>query len=93
MNPRPAGYESASDSTETYETVAVYGPSDSSVAPKVALKTPENARKPLISNGELETLIELLPADLARLIRVWPSLPEILQQSILSIIDNATNSE
>jgi hypothetical protein len=40
-----------------------------------------------------ERLVKALPADLTCLIRAWPSLPGILKQSILAIIDNATNSE
>jgi len=58
----------------------------------VATKAPENACELLMLDGDPERLITTLPTDLARLIRAWPSIPKILQQSILAIVDNATNS-
>jgi len=69
------------------------GDRDSLVATLVATKTPENACRSLMLEEDSERLAKALPNDLARLIRAWPSIPEVLQQSILVIIDNATNSE
>ena len=69
------------------------GNHESLVATLVATKAPENACESLMLDGDPERLLKVIPADLARLIRAWPSIPKILQQSILAIVDNATDSE
>ncbi len=91
MNPRPAGYESASHSTETDESAVVYGTRDSSVAPEVALGTPDSSCKPLISSDNYSCFIEVLPTDLALVVGAWSQLPHALRHAVLAIVKTVTN--
>ena len=74
LNPRPAGYESASHSTEDPVTTRAYALVQSSVAPQVAILTDDN--------GCLEVMI---PDDLSELIRLWPMLDEAIQSALLAL--------
>ena len=75
LNPRPAGYESASSSTEPSVGAVVYGIGDSSVATLVATKTTDTSRERLI-----------IPDDLREVINSWHALSEPVRASILTMI-------
>jgi len=75
LNPRPAGYESASVSTETVEVTAGCDENDSLVATLVATTTTDRHRECLI-----------LPDDLREVINSWHALSEPVRASILTII-------
>ena len=74
LNPRPAGYESASHSTEHPVTTRAYALVQSSVAPQVAILTDDN--------GCVEVII---PDDLSELIRLWPMLDEAIRSALLAL--------
>ena len=75
LNPRPAGYESASGSTEHTVLPVTYDNPDSVVATLVAIKA---------ADMTLEYLI--VPDDLREVINSWNALTESVQASILTII-------
>jgi hypothetical protein len=86
LNPRPAGYESANDSTEPAAAVTVYVINDSLVATLVATETPDKPCETAFSHDELRRLIAVLPADLAAVARCWELLSGEARKSVVSLV-------
>ena len=81
LNPRPAGYESATRFSEPTDNATSYVDEETSVAQQVATQSVDASCSGV-----------MIPDDLSEVIRLWPQLPPEVKQAILTLVQSVVSS-
>ena len=93
FEPTTAGLEIRQHSGTNTSAISSCDNADSVVATLVATKTPDIACKEPRPIHDYDRVLELYPADLARIVCAWPRLTEPMRQAVLAIVENASSAE